>query len=70
VAPAVLSSAGSALAGALVLDADDGEPRELDDGAVGREAAAGLGDLAEPVLGLSFAIAPADTDAEQQLSAS
>jgi hypothetical protein len=43
-------AAGVALAGALVLDVDDGEPQELDDGVVGREVAAGLGDLAELVV--------------------
>jgi hypothetical protein len=34
----------------LVLDVDDGEPQQLDDGVVGREVAAGLGDLAELVV--------------------
>jgi hypothetical protein len=35
VALAVLLAAGEALAGALVLDVDDGEPEQLDDGVVG-----------------------------------
>jgi hypothetical protein len=47
---AVLLAAGLALAGALVLDVDDGEPEQLDGGVVGREVAAGLGDLAELVV--------------------
>jgi hypothetical protein len=42
-------AAGLALARSLVLDVDDGEPEQLDDGVVGREVAAGLGDLAELV---------------------
>jgi hypothetical protein len=42
--------AGGALAGALVLDVDDGQPQELDDGVVAGEVAAGLGDLAELVV--------------------
>jgi hypothetical protein len=50
VAFAVLLPAGLALAGALVFDVDDGEPQELDGGVVGREVAAGLGDLAELVV--------------------
>ena len=43
-------AAGRALAGALVLDVDDGQPQQLDDGVVAREVAAGLGDLAELVV--------------------
>jgi hypothetical protein len=42
VALSVLLAAGGAFAGALVLDVDDGQPQELDDGVVGREVAAGL----------------------------
>jgi len=42
--------AGGALAGPLVLDVDDRQPQQLDDGVVGREVAAGLGDLAELVV--------------------
>jgi len=48
--PAGLLAAGGPLAGSLVLDVDDGEPEQLDDGVVGREVAAGLGDLAELVV--------------------
>jgi hypothetical protein len=47
---AALLAAGFALAGSFVLDVDDGEPGQLDDGVVGREVAAGLGDLAELVV--------------------
>jgi hypothetical protein len=43
-------AAGGALAGSFVFDVDDGEPRELDDGVVGREVAAGLGGLAALVV--------------------
>ena len=43
-------AAGGALAGSFVLDVDDGEPEQLDDGVVGREVVAGLGDLAELVV--------------------
>jgi hypothetical protein len=43
-------AAGVALAGALVLDVDDREPQQLDDGVVAGEVAAGLGDLAELVV--------------------
>jgi len=50
VAFAVLVAAGLALAGALVLDVDDGEPEQLDGGVVGREVAPGPGDLAELVV--------------------
>jgi hypothetical protein len=50
VALAVLAAAGLALAGPLVLDVDDGEPEQLDDGVVAGEVAAGLGDLAELVV--------------------
>ena len=42
--------AGGALAGALVLDVDDRQPQQLDDGVVAGEVAAGLGDLAELVV--------------------
>jgi hypothetical protein len=45
-----LLAAGEALTGALVLDVDDGEPQELDDGVVVRVMPAGLGDLAELVV--------------------
>jgi hypothetical protein len=41
---------GGALAGALVLDVDDRQPEQLDDGVVGREVAAGLGDLPQLVV--------------------
>ena len=47
---AVLAAAGLALAGSLVFDVDDGEPEQLDDGVVGREVAAGLGDFPELVV--------------------
>jgi hypothetical protein len=43
-------AAGDAFAGAFVLDVDDGEPQELDDGVVAGEVAAGFGDLAELVV--------------------
>lgn len=43
-------AAGGALAGALVLDVDDGQPEQLDRGVVGRVVAAGFGDLAELVV--------------------
>jgi hypothetical protein len=46
VALAVLRAAGLALACSFVLDAGDGEPEQLDHGVVGREVAAGPGDLA------------------------
>jgi hypothetical protein len=42
-------AAGVALADALVLDVDDGQPQQLDHGVIAREVAAGLGDLAELV---------------------
>jgi hypothetical protein len=45
-----LLAAGLALACSFVLDVDDREPEQLDDGVVGREVAAGLGDLAELVV--------------------
>jgi hypothetical protein len=45
-----LGPAGLALAGPLVLDVDDGQPQELDDGVVAGEVAAGLGDLAQLVV--------------------
>jgi hypothetical protein len=47
---AVLQAAGGALARPFVLDVDDGEPEQLDDGVVAGEVAAGLGDLAELVV--------------------
>ena len=47
---ASLLATGQALAGALVLDVDDGEPQELDDGVVAGGMPAGLGDLAELVV--------------------
>ena len=39
-----------AFAGPLVLDVDDRQPEQLDDGVVAGEVAAGLGDLAELVV--------------------
>ena len=45
-----LLAAGLALAGPLVLDVDDGEPQQLDDGVVAGEVASCLGDLAELVV--------------------
>jgi len=45
-----LGAAGRALAGPLVLDVDDREPQQLDDGVVAGEVAAGLGDLAQLVV--------------------
>jgi hypothetical protein len=63
-----LPAAGLALPGPVVLDVDDGEPEQLDDGVVGREVAAGLGDLAEPVVqrvdGVGGVEQPADGGAE------
>jgi len=41
---------GGALAGPFVLDVDDRQPQQLDDGVVGGEVAAGLGDLAQLVV--------------------
>jgi hypothetical protein len=45
-----LLAACEALAGPFVLDVDDGEPQELDDGVVAGEVTAGFGDLAELVV--------------------
>jgi hypothetical protein len=42
--------AGGALAGPFVLDVDDRQPRQLDDGVVGGAVPAGLGDLAELIV--------------------
>jgi hypothetical protein len=50
VAFAGFGAAGGALAGPFVLDVDDGQPQQLDDGVVAGEVAAGLGDLAELVV--------------------
>src|SRR5260221_12700979 len=41
---------GGALAGALVLDVDDRQPEQLDDGVVAGEVPAGLGDLPQLVV--------------------
>jgi hypothetical protein len=48
--PAGFLAAGGALAGALVLNVDGGEPERLDDRVVGWEVAAGLDDLAKLVV--------------------
>jgi hypothetical protein len=50
VAFAGFGPAGGTLAGPFVFDVDDRQPQQLDDGVVGREVAAGLGDLAELVV--------------------